>query len=98
VFVRNPGATTILTGVSQTTIYASVGGSIGAALVYVVVCLFVWRSKPLEATSEMYKRFREARLAKIHAEDFGTDEENDQLEAQVDELVYHGHGAEEFKG
>ena len=77
----------------------AVGSSIGFAILYVLLCLFIYRSKPLAGGYEVYKLFRQTRLAKIHAEDFGTDEENYELDAAVDDLVYKfTDGGEEYKG
>jgi hypothetical protein len=96
-FIPNPGTNA---AVDQTTLYVAVGSSIGGAALYVLACLFIYRSKPLDGSSEVYKLFRQARIEKIHAEDFGTDEENYELEAEVDDLVYKfdaGEGGEEYK-
>ena len=67
-FEPNPGYSNDIT---QSTLAASVGGAIGGAILYVLACLFICRSKPLDGTSEAYKKFREGRLKKIHADDFG---------------------------
>ena len=95
-FIPNPGTDA---KVDQTTLYVAVGSSIGGAVLYVLSCLFFYRSKPLDSTSEVYKLFRQARIEKIHAEDFGTDEENNELDAEVDDLVYKfdpDEGGEEY--